>query len=192
MKEPLTRIELGLIRVYRGAICPACGKPKESKRLFCKTCYFSLDTKTRNSIHVRIDEDAFYDTYLRVIDRLVKANVGVSFDKMPLESRRILDEAGLADALWHQPMKLWIVLDNGRPLTVKPNGDPVQSQFGRGFRRYEEAYALRERRRREYWQAANKAQHCKTPCSFTEYICCDARRLIVQGHGVKVMRVEAQ
>ena len=192
MKEPLTRIELGLIRVYRGAICPACGKPKESRQLFCKTCYFSLDVRTRNSIHVRIDEDSFYDTYLKVIDRLVKSGVGVTFESMPLESRRVLDEAGLADALWHQAMKLWIVLDNGKPLSLNASGNPIGTHHALGFRRYEDAYTLRERRRREYWSAANKADHCPNKCPIEIGNCCEAKRLIVLAHGVKVMRVEAQ
>ena len=195
MKEPLTRIELGLIRVYRGAICPACGKPKKSKQLFCPTCYFSLDVKTRNSIHVRLDDDAFFDTYLRGIDKLVEKGVGVSFEDMPLESRRILDEAGLADALWHQAMKLWIVLDNGRPLVAGKNGEPVQTIYAHGFRRYEDAYALRGRRQREYWAVANTeaASACASSrgCIHDGKDCCASHRALRLANGVKIMRVEA-
>lgn len=99
MKEPLTRIELALIRVYRGAICPACGQSKAQRQPICKTCYFALDKKTQNALHARIDEDAFYDTYLQVIDSLIKKGVGKKPADMPAEARRALDDMGIADAL---------------------------------------------------------------------------------------------
>lgn len=93
-------LHLALLRAFKCGCCPVCGRAKQEKQCFCKTCYFALENALRNLLYTKIDASGqFEDHYLKAIRDLKRRGMARPLNRWTDTARRIIEDTGLAEAM---------------------------------------------------------------------------------------------
>lgn len=101
VSKSASALHLALLKVLRLNVCPTCGREKELKRPFCKTCYFALQKPLQTLLHTSIDAATgeFEDHYRAAMKDLKQRGLVRTTKQWPSVALAVIKATGLIEAL---------------------------------------------------------------------------------------------